>query len=118
VNTQGTSNALNSAVSPAPNTATSSESPELQEEYIWRFHLEENAGGARYKDPLLEMVRVFLDDFLHLGFLTYNGEPVRVTGFAFNNEPREIYEIFLDDEATLGKDQHERLTPLVLEPRG
>jgi hypothetical protein len=89
----------------------------LQEEYIWRFHLEENAGGARYKDPLVEMVRVFLDDFLHLGFLTYNGEPVQVTGFAFNNKPTEIYDIF-SDGVTPGSDQHEGLSPLELEPRG
>jgi len=99
-------------ISRVPRASSHSTLLESPEEYIWRFDLEGGANSHRgYKDPLIEMVRLFLDDFLNMGVLTCDGEPVRVTGFAFNNKPRDIYDIFLEDSEAGGK-QHEALSPL------
>jgi len=117
VNPQGPSEGAPSATTTPSNSPPKSAAAELPEEYIWRFQLDGSGGAGKYRDPLVEMIRVFLDDFLNLGFLTCNGERVQVTGFAFNNKPTEVYDIFSNRAVTNG-DQHERLTPLTLESPG
>jgi len=104
-----TSNVLDAGVPLAPREVPGSKSLQSEEEYIWRFDLKGRAnGGIGYKDPLVEMVRLLLADFLNIGVLTCNGEPVQVTGFAFNNKPEDIFDIFLPEGSSSGT-QHEKL---------
>jgi hypothetical protein len=83
-------------------TAPNLERAESQQDYVWRFALDGRAEVTGYQDPLVEMIRVLLNDFLDMGFLTHNGEPVCVTGFAFNNKPKDIYDIFRDEGTSSG----------------
>jgi len=48
------------------------------------------------------MVRTFLSDFLNLGFLTRDGERVRVDGFVFASDTQRIYDIFPSEAAPGG----------------
>lgn len=73
-----------------------------EEDYVWRFAVPAKAAATGHEDPLVEMIRVFLDDFLSLGFLTWKGQRVRVDGFAFTNHPKQTYGIFLDVAAPGG----------------
>lgn len=76
---------------------------EEQEDHVWRFALGGRANRAGYEDPLVEMVRAFLEDFLSIGYLTNGGRKVGIDGFTFLNEPEEHYRVFLDNaESTLG----------------
>lgn len=64
------------------------------EDFVFRFPLKPADGEPVDPDPLVEMVRVFLEDFLRIGVLTKGGERVSVDGFAFVCEPERVYEIF------------------------
>ncbi len=86
----------------ATDSAVSARPSEAGEDYVWRFALGSPDGPAGEEDPLLEMVRCFLRDFLSMGFLTSAGERVRVDGFALTNAPTEIHPIFLDAVAATG----------------
>ncbi len=74
-------------------------SSDTGEDHVWRFALGPPDGPAGQEEPLLEMVRSFLQDLLTMGFLTRAGERVRVDGFAFTNAPTEIHPIFPDEVA-------------------
>lgn len=63
-------------------------------DYVFRFQLTPPSGQTVSGDPLTEMVRTFMADFLNMGFLTKNGERVVVDGFAFMKDPQQIYEVF------------------------
>ncbi len=65
-------------------------------DYKWRFALERQAAARGYQDPLIEMIRAFLEDFLNIGFLTIDEKRIDAKGFAFTNDPKRIYRIFLD----------------------
>lgn len=67
---------------------------ETDEDYVWRFELDSGNQEPLLDDPLVEMVRKFLEDFLNIGFFVKDGEKVRVDGFFFLNNPEKIYEIF------------------------
>ena len=64
------------------------------EDYVWRFKLEPSEETSPSDDPMIEMVRTFLADFLSIGFLTRRGERVKADGFSFEKNPEEIHEIF------------------------
>lgn len=66
------------------------------EDFVWRFRLEPPPPATANPDPLVEMLRAFLEDLLQIGFLTSGGERVRVDGFALSNEPRTVHPIFPD----------------------
>ena len=70
-----------------------------KEDYIWRFSLHDDIEAPVYKDPLIEIIRAFLEDFLSFGFLVKDGKPIDVDSFAFNEDPDNLYKIFksLDD---------------------
>lgn len=110
MSTQSPPDAANSDTSKSTDAGPDKKYLESQEEYIWRFDVDARLKERGYEDPLVEMVRLFLDDFLNLGFLTCEGEPVRVTGFAFNNNPKHLYDIFLD-EHTSGGEPPGKLSP-------
>jgi len=80
---------------PAKRTLRPLESAQ-DEEHIWSFRLKANAAldPEANPDPLVEMVRVFLADFLEIGFLTKDGARVDADGFAFVAEPGTLHEIF------------------------
>ncbi len=65
-----------------------------REDHVWRFAVHAQTDTPVYDDPLIEMVRVFLKDFLDMGFFTYEGKKVQVDGFAFANKPQELYALF------------------------
>lgn len=69
------------------------------DDYIWRFEVQPATESRGYDDPLVEMVRAFLDDFLSFGILTSNGARIQVDGFAFSNDPEQVYRISLDEVA-------------------
>lgn len=72
----------------------SQESTVDAEDFVWRFAVPADDPSARFDDdPLAEMVRVFLVDFLNIGFLTAKGERVQCDGFAFLNDPESIHPI-------------------------
>jgi len=70
---------------------------EEQQDHVWRFALESRTSPVGYEDPLVEMVRAFLDDFLNIGYLTKEGRKVGVDGFTFLNDPGKSYRVFLDN---------------------
>ena len=65
-----------------------------KEDYIWRFSLHDDIKAPVYKDPLIEIIRVFLEDFLSFGFLVKDGKQVDVDSFGFNEDPDKLYKIF------------------------
>jgi hypothetical protein len=65
-----------------------------KEDYIWRFSLHDDIEAPVYKDPLIEIIRVFLEDFLSFGFLVKDGKQVDVDSFGFNEHPDKFYKIF------------------------
>lgn len=71
------------------------------EDYVWNFAV--HPSPERFEDPLVEMARLLLDDFLGIGFLTQEGNRVCVDGFAFSNSPDKIYTISRD-KVTPGAD--------------
>jgi hypothetical protein len=70
---------------------------EEDQDYVWSFGVQAKDDAPLYEDPLVEMIRVFLEDFLNIGFVTYNGKRISIDGFAFANKPKNIYTIFRDD---------------------
>ncbi len=56
------------------------------EEFVFRFTLEEVAEGGDEQDPLVEMIRRFLNDLQQIGYLCVKGRRVYVDGFVLNNE--------------------------------
>ncbi len=72
---------------------------ENKEDYVWRFSLHDETEAPMYKDPLIEIIRVFLEDFLSFGFVVKDGKPIEVDAFGFNEDPNKLYKIFknLDD---------------------
>ncbi len=68
--------------------------PDNGEDYVWRFKLAPSGDASPADDPMIEMVRTFLSDFLRIGFLTHGGERVKADGFSFEKNPEEIHEIF------------------------
>jgi hypothetical protein len=70
------------------------QTPENEEEYVWRFKLAPPGEATPEEDPMIEMVRMFLADFLSIGFLTRGGERVKADGFSFEKDPDVIHEIF------------------------
>ena len=63
------------------------------EDYVFRFALAAGSQRPGYY-PISEMICIFLEDFLNLGFVT-SGERVRVDRFEFNNDPKLRYNIFV-----------------------
>ncbi len=68
---------------------------EDRQDFVWRFSVSSPADEVR-GDPLVEMVRLFLEDLQAIAFLTSNGEKISVDGFAFANNPSEIIPVFPD----------------------
>ena len=68
--------------------------PDDEEDYVWRFKLEPSGDASSGEDPMIEMVRTFLADFLSIGFLTQGEKRVEVDGFSFEKNPEVIHEIF------------------------
>lgn len=72
---------------------------------IFRYKLESNTELCTeplYKDKVVEFFRREVVDLLDVVELTYNGEPVKIDGFAFINEPNNIYRLFAISKGTLG----------------
>ena len=69
-------------------------------DYVWRFAVEPKGAAPMYDDPLVEMVRVFLEDFLGMGFVTVGGRRATIDGFGFSNDPKKLYSIHRDHAAT------------------
>jgi hypothetical protein len=63
-------------------------------DYVWRFPVQPEKDSPVYDDPIVEMVRSFLADLLHLGHLTRDGKRVDVDGFQFANDSKTVYQIF------------------------
>ena len=89
-------------------------------ERVWRFALHSRTTSVGHEDPLVEMGRSFLDDFLNIGYLTNEGTRVKVDGFRFVDNPEEDYDIFLSNAqsgktvnqaAPSGKPRADRLPP-------
>jgi hypothetical protein len=74
--------------------------PSEENDYVWSFAVHAEAEAPLYEDPLVEMVRVFLEDFLNMGFFTCDGKKVRIDGFAFANNPQKLYAVFRDSLST------------------
>jgi DNA repair photolyase len=64
-----------------------------EDDYIFRYPLEEQKGGSR-ADSLLEMIRTQLESLLSLLSLYQCGEEVKVDGFRLMNEGESIHPIF------------------------
>jgi hypothetical protein len=69
---------------------------EDDEDFVWRFSVPAFSDTGPRGDPLVEMVRLFMEDLLAIAFLTHKGERVSVDGFAFANNPAEIFTFFHD----------------------
>lgn len=65
-----------------------------EDDYVFRFKIDPVPEVSGDMDPLTETVRIFLDDFLKLGFLTSEGKRIRVDGFSFLNDKDTIHRIF------------------------
>ncbi len=63
-------------------------------DYVWRFPVQPETNSPVYDDPMVEMIRSFLADFLNLGHLTRDGKRVDVDGFQFANDSKTVYQIF------------------------
>lgn len=66
-------------------------------DHVWRFAVDAQQDPPVYEDPLIEMVRMFLEDLIGLGFVTHKGKKVQIDGFAFANRPQEVYAIFREE---------------------
>jgi hypothetical protein len=63
-------------------------------EYVFRFKLNVGEAQKADRDPLTEMVRSFIADFLNIGYFTYKGNRVQVDGFTFALNPEKHYAVF------------------------
>lgn len=69
-------------------------------DFIWRFRLEpDSATSLILGDAFAELFRGQLDEMLKFIVLTYRGEPVRVDGFRFINDPDGNYPIWSTHES-------------------
>lgn len=82
------------------------ETPENEPDFVWRFEIGSPEGRPVADDPLAEMIRAFLADFLEIGFLTKQGVRVDVDGFIFTKDLDTIYEIFPDQVQGLESDDN------------
>ena len=72
---------------------------EKGEDHVWRFRLEAQGAPEAEADPMVELIRIFLADFLQIGFLTKNGVRVDADAFAFVAKPDALHKIFPDKAA-------------------
>ena len=70
---------------------------ELEDDFVWRFRLDENPPEEVYSDPLLELVRVQWEELLKLCTPMQGGEVVKIDGFSLMRDPDNIHAIFRDD---------------------
>lgn len=66
------------------------------EDYVWSFRLDGSGSPSVEPDPMVEMIRVFLADFLQIGSLTKNGVRMDADGFVFTADPETVHKIFSD----------------------
>lgn len=65
-------------------------------EHIFRFELDNSTAQKSDIDPLVEMVRSFIADFLDIGCFTDKGKRVQVDGFFFTSDPERQHPVFGD----------------------
>ena len=64
-------------------------------DYAFRYRLDSDDGdGARYPDPLVEMVRAQLENILNVALPLSGGREVLVDGFKLLRDRDTVYRIF------------------------
>lgn len=67
------------------------------EDFVWRFRLDEKLAQPLNQDPVLELMRVQWEELLKLCIPMHGGAPVKIDGFALMRDPETTHPIFHDD---------------------
>ena len=65
-----------------------------EDEYVWRFRLDECSIDDVYKNPFAEMIRIQIEQMLNVVRFTKDEEVVSIDGFLMLYEPEKIYKLF------------------------
>lgn len=68
-----------------------------EDEFIWRFKLDEEPLAPLNADPLLELLRVQWEELLKLCVPVYGNQEVKIDGFKLMRDLETIHPIFKDD---------------------
>lgn len=74
------------------------------DEFVWRFRLDEKPARSLNDDPLLELIRVQWEELLKLCVPMSGGNRVQVDGFALLRDLDVTHPIFADDPRWPKKD--------------
>jgi hypothetical protein len=67
----------------------------LDEDYIWRFRLDNISNERVNEDLTVEYIRRQLEELLNFVVLTYNEKKVKIDGFKFIKDLNMNYDIFV-----------------------
>jgi len=70
---------------------------ETDEDFAWRFRLDEKPVESLHEDPLLELIRTQWEELLKLTIPTCGREKVKVDGFVLMRDLDTVHPIFRDD---------------------
>jgi len=73
------------------------------EDFVWRFRLDERKREPIYEEPLLELTRSQWEQLLKLTIPMSGDHPVKVDGFALMRSPDTIHPVFPDDPRLAGE---------------
>lgn len=75
---------------------TASDKLQSEEEFVYRFKLENDAEISA--KPFCELFRTTIRELMKYVTFTNNSEEVKVTGFAFRDNPELVYSIFSEQK--------------------
>ncbi len=67
----------------------------VEEDYIWRFHVEDVPKKRNNKDVTVEYIRRQLEELLNFVKLTYNEKNVKINGFKLINNLEVNHNLFV-----------------------
>lgn len=75
----------------------SQSSPGGDDEFVWRFRLDDGEPQTVYRDPLLELIRVQWEELLKLTVPRYQGKEIKIDSFSLMRDPAQAHAIFRDN---------------------
>ena len=64
------------------------------DEYVWSFAVSAVEPKISEGDPIIDIFRIFFEEFLNIGFFTFDNKRMSVDGFVFLNSPDVTHSIF------------------------
>lgn len=70
---------------------------ETEEDFVWRFKINESPKSSLCQHPLDELIRVQWEELLKLCVPTFRGKEIKIDGFKLMKDENRIIPIYRDD---------------------